>query len=392
MTVDDHQTDGTFFGDEATYARSCFSITAWSVTVMATAHLHRHQASVLSSSNLSTSAALTDAASTEADKGWQYVKRRKQPGLRQVSPAATRLNNVPATHQAGQYHKPICSRSLALKGGQGRSNARQTPAAAGKENHNLTHVPPRQEQRRPERQTKPATDGLPRANAASPVAVEKSGAATATALVPVKSASSSAAKQNKDEATLLGSIPRGPYAAPVAYDVTLTYINGLAGRPMNGATRVFPLGFSDSDEHESLARSCGYRLFLTVAGDLLHTLENDVVVPGRGMDAFRVEDAKVGVRGSSVTGRKWNKPNIKFNDYSDIDFFVESTTLAIGHRRNDYSMVHPDQAMASYPALAEWSQKWTQALGGRKISPAIFPNGQLPNTPAIIVEKKLEPD
>jgi hypothetical protein len=106
------------------------------------------------------------------------------------------------------------------------------------------------------------------------------------------------------------------------------------------------------------------------------------------MEMLRVDDARVGVRGSSVTGYKWSKPEILFNRYSDIDVFIESAIFVKEFRVNEYGMAHPDAVMEKFPVLAEWSVKWQQQLSGRKITPAVFGKGRIPDTPAIIVEKK----
>jgi hypothetical protein len=164
-------------------------------------------------------------------------------------------------------------------------------------------------------------------------------------------------------------------------------INGLVGRPINQATRIFPRGFSHAREDEQSPASAGYKLFLRVGGDLMRVLENDVIVMGQGMEALRVDDARVGVRGSSVTGCKWSNPDISFNSRSDIDFFIESAILVKGFRVNEYGMAHPDAVMAYYPVLADWSEKWQRELSGRKITPAVFERGRLPDAPAIIVER-----
>ncbi len=90
---------------------------------------------------------------------------------------------------------------------------------------------------------------------------------------------------------------------------------------------------------------------------------------------------EIGVQGSSVTGKsyrtgepfRWGgkKP-------SDIDAFVllkEDIPIKGGDKRPDF--IHPDKLLKKYPALKEWSDKWTKILN-RDITPAaIKPKNKL---------------
>lgn len=342
---------------------------------MATMHLTTHQAPVPASANR-----FGTAVDDRGGLRGQQASRRKVPELREVQPGASRLNNQAAARRALAVRPASRTTRPAFVELQQLKQADASSTAAGKENRGQAHAVRQPAKRSQELQTKPASIAPADTQAAA-------AASDATALVPAMPASSSAAKQNKQDATLLGSIPRAPYSAPAANAVKMVYIGGFAGRPINGATRIFPLGFSDPGENGSSSRATGYGMFLKAGGELARIVENDVVVPGKGMELMRVEDARVGVRGSSVTGFKSRRPGVAFDSQSDIDFFIESSTMTRDFKLNDYHMLHPDVAMANYPPVAEWSRKWKEELK-RKVSVAIFPNHRLPDSPAIIVEKK----
>ncbi|WP_207306760.1 hypothetical protein [Xanthomonas oryzae] len=143
--------------------------------------------------------------------------------------------------------------------------------------------------------------------------------------------------------------------------------SGFDGVPINGATRNVPLGF------ESEAQ------FHVAAQELM-----DVMVENG------INDATVGVRGSSVTGvssnprsENFGKP---FGPSSDIDMFIESAEVTSAFKKQP-NFVHPDRMIDAYPSLDAWSLKWSNILG-RPISPAAWKPGALPSTPAIMVKSQ----
>lgn len=104
------------------------------------------------------------------------------------------------------------------------------------------------------------------------------------------------------------------------------------------------------------------------------------------LKASGINDAVVGVRGSSVTGYSLTK-GTQFSLTSDIDFFVESTQLtnAYNASKNIPGFVHPGKILPDYPALQNWANQWTKTLG-RDVTPGAFKPGTLPNQPAILVK------
>jgi large repetitive protein len=141
-------------------------------------------------------------------------------------------------------------------------------------------------------------------------------------------------------------------------------VSGVSAEAVNGATRTLPLGFISEQQFAS-----------AVAG-----LRSALVASG-------IDDAVVGVRGSSVTGFGSNPNSIRFGapfgPASDIDFFVQSATLTNNFKRQP-GFVHPDQLLKAYPELDTWSRTWSDLLG-REITPAAWKPGALPPTPAILV-------
>ena len=133
--------------------------------------------------------------------------------------------------------------------------------------------------------------------------------------------------------------------------------------PVNGALRKVPLGFKNKSQ------------FLSAAGDLQSALK-----------ASGVDDAVVGVRGSSVTGQSLTK-DTPFGPQSDIDFFVESSKLTEGYKtsKNIPGFVHPNKILPDYPLLEKWAEEWSQIIG-REITPGAFQPGMLPNQPSILVK------
>ena len=138
---------------------------------------------------------------------------------------------------------------------------------------------------------------------------------------------------------------------------------GNRGAPVNGAIRSVPFGFENEPQ------------FLSAARELQDALK-----------ASGIDDAIVGVRGSSVTGQSLTK-GTPFGPESDIDFFVESSKLTEGYKvsKNIPGFVHPNKILPDYPLLEKWAEKWSKVLG-REITPGAFRPGMLPNQPAILVK------
>jgi len=139
-------------------------------------------------------------------------------------------------------------------------------------------------------------------------------------------------------------------------------LNAERAVAINGAPRSVPLGFQ-SESH-----------FLNAADELYSALR-----------ASGIDDAVIGVRGSSVTGQSWRtgKP---FGAKSDIDFFIESSRLTDGYLTspNIPGFVNPKPILRDYPLLRDWSNKWQIDLG-RKITPGGFVPGTVPSQPAILI-------
>ncbi|GLR14009.1 hypothetical protein GCM10007907_27990 [Chitinimonas prasina] len=135
------------------------------------------------------------------------------------------------------------------------------------------------------------------------------------------------------------------------------------GVPINGATRTTPLGFNQEPQ------------FLNAAQELQDALK-----------ASGINDATIGVRGSSVTGYSLTK-GTKFSPQSDIDFFVESGQLTEAYKtsKNIPGFVHPNKILPDYPLLQDWAAKWTNTLG-RDVTPGAFVPGTLPGQPSILVK------
>ncbi len=107
-----------------------------------------------------------------------------------------------------------------------------------------------------------------------------------------------------------------------------------------------------------------------------------------------ITDARIGVRGSSVTGvnsrtgapfREMSDPGPPFKPPSDIDFFVESDQLTEGFHtsRNIPGFVYPDDLNAAYPNIRRWTTYWSTNLG-REVSVGGFQRGTVPKQPALI--------
>jgi hypothetical protein len=137
----------------------------------------------------------------------------------------------------------------------------------------------------------------------------------------------------------------------------------LRTSPINGATRSVPLGFQNEVQ------------FSAAVNELQDALR-----------ASGINDAVVGVRGSSVTGQSIIK-GTSFGPLSDIDFYVESGQLTQGYKTstNIPGFVNPNKILPDYPLLDEWSRKWSNTLG-RDVTPGGFVPGKVPNEPAIKTE------
>jgi hypothetical protein len=103
-----------------------------------------------------------------------------------------------------------------------------------------------------------------------------------------------------------------------------------------------------------------------------------------------IDDANIGTRGSAVSGisskggpfRIDTDPPLK---PSDIDVFIESKKLTDGIKTsaNIPGFAHPERVMDKYPALREWSNRWSSILG-REITPGGFRPGTVPtNSPTM---------
>ena len=104
----------------------------------------------------------------------------------------------------------------------------------------------------------------------------------------------------------------------------------------------------------------------------------------QALEKSGVSDAKIGVRGSSMTGTskdggpfRWQSENGR--PASDIDVFAESDQLTQGMStsKNQPGFVHPDKIMRQYPEIKSWSEKWTDELG-RDITLGGWKPGTLP--------------
>ena len=134
--------------------------------------------------------------------------------------------------------------------------------------------------------------------------------------------------------------------------------SGLAGK----AAEKLPRGFTSSEQFSQAGRELS--------------------------DALKksgIEVSQTGVRGSSVTGvsskggafREVPTDNLKA---SDIDAFVELISpMNVRTSSKIPGFIHPDKLMKRYPALQEWSEKWTKLLG-REITPAGFQPGTFTDT------------
>ena len=141
--------------------------------------------------------------------------------------------------------------------------------------------------------------------------------------------------------------------------------------PVNGAvvatTKNFPYGFKDAAQYQKAMKE----------------LEEALAKSG-------IDDANIGTRGSAVSGesskggpfRVEAKPPLP---PSDIDVFIESRKLTEGMKTsaNIPGFLHPERVMDKFPALRDWSDRWSSILG-REITPGGFRPGTVPsNSPTM---------
>jgi RHS repeat-associated protein len=104
------------------------------------------------------------------------------------------------------------------------------------------------------------------------------------------------------------------------------------------------------------------------------------------LQSIGVQDARIGVRGSSVTNVSSKGGTFRWDgaDPSDIDFFIESQSLTDGFRTSETipGFVHPDKLLDRHAALRDWSTRWSDILG-RDVTPGAFQPGTVPDAPTI---------
>jgi hypothetical protein len=137
-------------------------------------------------------------------------------------------------------------------------------------------------------------------------------------------------------------------------------ISRLPWRPSEFVDRTFPRGFTNADQFNTAMQELK---------DLTSRLGDPL--------------ARIGVSGSSVTGVSF-KEGRPFGPQSDIDVFVESSTLAgsLKQSSNIPGFIHPRRFMEAYPNLGEWAERWSATLG-REVSIGGFLTDYLPVRPAI---------
>jgi len=104
------------------------------------------------------------------------------------------------------------------------------------------------------------------------------------------------------------------------------------------------------------------------------------------LEASGISGARIGARGSSVTGASAAR-GVSFGPASDVDIFVEAEYFYGRYRasKNIPGFIHPDKLMRDQPLLREWSERWTEVLG-RDVSIGGFVPGMFPGQPAIMVK------
>lgn len=153
----------------------------------------------------------------------------------------------------------------------------------------------------------------------------------------------------KDYASLLKEAAKGNDEAigALGFEAMLFIVPG--GEEAKGVS-IIPRGFKSTEQ------------FLKVGEEFAIALQKS-----------GIKFEEIGVKGSSVTGKSWRtgqpfrwggrKP-------SDIDAFVTlKEDIPINGGLNRPEFIHPAKLLKKYPALKEWSDKWTKILG-RDITPA----------------------
>jgi hypothetical protein len=144
---------------------------------------------------------------------------------------------------------------------------------------------------------------------------------------------------------------------------------------MTGLSALFPALFPEgaaADAAVAIPRGFeGIEQFNQACAELCSTLTD-----------AGITDARIGVRGSSVTGRGFR--GTPFGPSSDIDFFAESDELTNGLRtsQNIPGFVHPDRISSAFPAVERWAGKWSGILG-RDVNVGGFRAGTIPRGPTI---------
>lgn len=94
------------------------------------------------------------------------------------------------------------------------------------------------------------------------------------------------------------------------------------------------------------------------------------------LDNSGIKYKNIGVRGSSVSGKSTKGlGTFRYDDLgdlskSDIDVFINLTDdIGLTTSKRTPGLIHPNKMMSKYPALKEWSTKWSKILD-RKITPA----------------------
>lgn len=101
-----------------------------------------------------------------------------------------------------------------------------------------------------------------------------------------------------------------------------------------------------------------------------------------------IQFSNIGVRGSAVTnvsgkGGTFRQTAIGTLKASDIDVYVELTQdIGLKVSKNIEGFIHPSRLLDKYPALQNWSQKWSQILG-REITPGAFNPGTFKDASSI---------
>jgi hypothetical protein len=90
-----------------------------------------------------------------------------------------------------------------------------------------------------------------------------------------------------------------------------------------------------------------------------------------------IKYSEIGVRGSSVTGISSKGGEFRVSaegglPASDVDTYINlSNDIGINPSKNIPGFIHPDKLLKRYPALQQWSDKWSTIMG-REITPGAF--------------------